>query len=137
MEKSTVISSAVSSKTAAASLLHNTSTTWHFLIKAPYLGKLSVMYDAENVGLSHFSSDENKGSQSIAEIATLLSYITTYYRQYGINKTGHIMLKPFFAHAPRMFVWLLDLYRGSLGSYLAIPLENKFLKISQTWVGAF
>ena len=24
-----------------------------------------------------------------------------------------------------------------LGSYLAIPLENKFLKISQTWVGAF
>ena len=68
MEKSTVISSAVSSKTAAASLLHNTSTTWHFLIKAPYLGKLSVTYDAENVGLSHFSSDENKGSQSIAEI---------------------------------------------------------------------
>ena len=36
---------------------------WHFLIKAPYLGKLSVMYDAENVGLSHFSSDENKGLQ--------------------------------------------------------------------------
>ena len=37
---------------------------WRFLIKVPYLGKLSVMYDAENVGLSHFSSDENK----IAEI---------------------------------------------------------------------
>ena len=55
-------------KTAVDSLLHNTSTTWHFLIKAPYLGKLSVTYDAENVGLSHFSSDENKGSQSIAEI---------------------------------------------------------------------
>ena len=68
MEKSTVISSAVSLKTAAASLLHNTLTTWHFLIKAPYLGKLSVMYDVENVGLSHFSSDENKWSQSIAEI---------------------------------------------------------------------
>ena len=51
MEKSTVISSAVSLKTAAASLLHNTST-----------------YDAKNVELSHFSSDKNKGSQSIAEI---------------------------------------------------------------------
>ena len=34
-----------------------------FLIKAPYLGKLSVMYDAENVGLKSFSSDENKGLQ--------------------------------------------------------------------------
>ena len=38
------------------------------LKKAPYLGKLSVTYDVENVGLSHFSSDENKGSQLIAEI---------------------------------------------------------------------
>ena len=47
------------------------------------------------------------------------------------------MLKPFFAHAPQAFVWLLDLYGGSLDSYLAIPLENEFLKISQTWVGAF
>ena len=55
-------------KTAAASLLHNTSTAWHFLIKVPYLGKLSVTYDVENVGFSHFSSDENKGLQSIAEI---------------------------------------------------------------------
>ena len=64
MEKSTIISSAVSSKTADAYLLHNTSTAWHFLIKAPYFGKLSVTYDAENVGLNHFSSDENKGSQS-------------------------------------------------------------------------
>ena len=60
MEKFSVISSAVSSKTAA---IKNTFTTWHFLIKAPYLGKLSVMYDVENVGLSHFSSDENKGLQ--------------------------------------------------------------------------
>ena len=34
----------------------------------PNLGKLSVMYDVENVGLSHFSSDENIGLQSIAEI---------------------------------------------------------------------
>ena len=61
MEKSTVISSAVSSKTAAASLLHNTLTTWHFLIKVPYLGKLSVTYDAENVGLSHFLAMKIKG----------------------------------------------------------------------------
>ena len=44
------------------------NTLWHFLIKAPYLGKLSVIYDAENEGLSHFSSEENKGLQSIAEI---------------------------------------------------------------------
>ena len=58
-------------------LMNNTLTMWHFLIKAPYLRKLSVMYDAENVGLSHFSSDENKGLQSIT---TLFSYITTYYR---------------------------------------------------------
>ena len=72
MEKSTVISSAVSSKTAAVSLLNNTLTMWCFLIKAPYLGKLSVTYDEENVGLSHFSSDKNKGSQSIAEIRCLV-----------------------------------------------------------------
>ena len=41
---------------------------WRFLIKAPYLGKLCVIYDAENKGLSHFPSDENKGLKSIAEI---------------------------------------------------------------------
>ena len=51
-----------------ASLTNNTLTTWRFLIKTPYLRKLSVMYDAENIGLSHFSSDENKGLQLIAEI---------------------------------------------------------------------
>ena len=118
-------------KTAVDSLLQHTSTTCHFLIKAPYLEKLSVTYDAENVRLSHFSSDENKGSQSIAGIRYSVIK-TTYYRQYGINKMGHIMLKPFFAHAAWSFVWLLDLYGGSLGSYLAIPLENEFLKISQT-----
>ena len=48
-----------------------------------------------------------------------------------------LMLKPFFAHALWVFVWLLDPYGGSLGSYLPIPLENEFLKISETWVGAF
>ena len=52
--------------------MNKTLTTWHFLIKAPYLGKLSVMYDAESVGLSHFSSDENKGLQSVAEICVLV-----------------------------------------------------------------
>ena len=51
--------------------MNNTLTTWHFLIKAPYLGKLSVMYDVENVGFSYFYSDENKGSQSIDEIRLL------------------------------------------------------------------
>ena len=94
--------------------MNNNLTTWHFLIKVRYLGKLSVMYDAENVRLSHFSSDENKGSQSIAEIHCLV----IKRLQCGINKTGHKMLKPFSAHAPRAFVWLLDLYGGSLGSYL-------------------
>ena len=39
-----------------------------FNIKAPYLGNLSVIYDAENKGLSYFPSDENKGLKSIAEI---------------------------------------------------------------------
>ena len=31
--------------------MNNTLTTWRFLIKAAYLGKLSVIYDAENKGL--------------------------------------------------------------------------------------
>ena len=63
MEKFSVILSSVSSKTATKHLINNTFRMWPFLIKAPYLGKISVMYDAENVGLSHFSSNENKGLQ--------------------------------------------------------------------------
>ena len=52
-----------------STVLNNTQlTTWRFLIKAPYLGNLSVIYDAENKGLSYFSSDENKRLKSIAEI---------------------------------------------------------------------
>ena len=51
-------------------LLSSTFDEQHFdnmalLIKAPYLGKLSV---TENVRLSHFSSNENIGLQSIAEM---------------------------------------------------------------------
>ena len=42
-------------------IVHRTLTTWPFLIRVPYLGKLSVIYDTENKGLSHFSSNENKG----------------------------------------------------------------------------
>ena len=50
-----------------STVLNNTQlTTWRFLIKAPYLGNLSVIYDAENKGLSYFPSDENKGLKSIA-----------------------------------------------------------------------
>ena len=76
--------------------MNNTQpTTWHFLIKVPYLGNLSVIYDVENKGFSHFPSDENKGLKSIAEICTLLSYKITYYRWYGVNKIGHIMLNSF------------------------------------------
>ena len=52
-----------------STVLNNTQlTTWSFLIKAPYLGNVSVIYDAENKGLSYFPSDENKGLKSIAEI---------------------------------------------------------------------
>ena len=46
--------STVSSKSVIEHLLNNTLTMWRFLIKAPYLGKLSVMCDAEN----NLSSDE-------------------------------------------------------------------------------
>ena len=47
--------SAVSSKSVFEHLLlNNTLTTWHFPIKVPYLGKLSVTCDAEN----NLSSDE-------------------------------------------------------------------------------
>ena len=61
MDKSTVCS--------PSTVLNNTQPTmWRFLIKAPYLGKLCVIYDAENKGLSHFSSNKNKGLKSIAEI---------------------------------------------------------------------
>ena len=53
-----------------STVLNNTQlTTWRFLIfKAPYLGNLSFIYDAENKGLS----DENKGLKSIAEIHCLI-----------------------------------------------------------------
>ena len=59
MDKSTVSLSSFNS---------SEQQTWRFLIKAPYLGHLSVIYDAENKGLSYFPSDENKGLKSIAEI---------------------------------------------------------------------
>ena len=49
--------------------MNNTQLTmWRFLIKAPYLGNLSVIYDVENKGLSYFPSNENKGLKSIAKI---------------------------------------------------------------------
>ena len=54
---------------------------WHFLIKVPYLGKL--IYDAENKGLSRFSSDENKGLKSIATDSN------------GVNNIVHIIFKSF------------------------------------------
>ena len=41
--------------------MNNTLTMWRFLIKVPYLRKLSAMYDMANAGLNHFSSNENKG----------------------------------------------------------------------------
>ena len=56
------------STVSTSTSMKNTQTTWCFLLKAPYLGKLSVIYDAENIGLSDFSNDENKGLKSIAEI---------------------------------------------------------------------
>ena len=76
--------------------MNNTLTTWRFLIKMPYLGKLS---DAENKGLSHFSSDENKGLESIAEIRCSVMQPLITDGMYGVNKTG---LEVVFTHAPRM-----------------------------------
>ena len=35
--------------------MKNTHTMWRFLIKAPYLGKLCVIYDAENKGIERGS----------------------------------------------------------------------------------
>ena len=47
--------SALSSKSVIEHLvLNNTLTTWLFLIKVPYVGKLSVMCDTEN----NLSGDE-------------------------------------------------------------------------------
>ena len=44
-----------------STVLNNTQlTTWRFLIKAPYLGNLSVIYDAENKGFGYFSSAYQK-----------------------------------------------------------------------------
>ena len=40
----------------------------------------------------------------------------------------YTMFKVYSAQASRVFVWLLDLYGGSLASYLPIALQNKFLK---------
>ena len=58
--------SAVLSKSVVEHLiLNNTLTTWRFLIKVPYLGKLSVMCDAEN----NLSSDEK---QSMVERSSLI-----------------------------------------------------------------
>ena len=113
----------------------NAQTTWFFLIKVPYLGKLCVIYDTENKGFSHFSSDENKGLKSIAEIrcSALKPLITDGMA--SIRLVPHV--EATFTHAPRAFVWLLDLYGGSFVLYLPIPLENELYKISQTWVGAF
>ena len=70
--------------------MNSTLTTWRLLIKAPYLGKLSVIYDVENIGLSHFSSNENKVLKSIAEIrCSVIKPLITH------SKTGHIMLNSF------------------------------------------
>ena len=96
---------------------------WRFLIKVPYLGYLSVIYDAENKGLSYFSSDENKGLKSIAEIRC-----SVYYRQYGVNKMGHIMLRSFWhMHHERLYGFSIF-----MEEVLAHIFQNELFKISQT-----
>ena len=67
MNKSTV---------STSTSMTNTQTMWCFLIKA----ENSVIYDMENKGLSHFSSNENKGLKSIAEIRCSVIKPLTYYR---------------------------------------------------------
>ena len=52
MDKSTVSLSSFNS---------SEQQTWRFLIKAPYLGNLSVIYDAENKGLVIFLAMKIKG----------------------------------------------------------------------------
>ena len=47
------------------------------------------------------------------------------------------MFKVYCAQASWVFVWLFNLYGGSLSSYLPIALQNEIFKISQTWVGLF
>ena len=62
MDKSTVLSSTFNEQYSDNVALSN--------FKVPHLGKFSVIYDTENKGLSHFSSDENKGLQSIKPVTS-------------------------------------------------------------------
>ena len=70
----------------------------------PYLRKLSVIYDAENKGLTHFSSDENKGLQSIAEIRCSVIKPLITDNLASIRPATNVEVVP--AHAPQAFVWL-------------------------------
>ena len=57
----------------------------------------------ENKGLSHFPSDENKELKLIAEICcSVIKSLITDSMAWSHN------VEVVFAHAPRMFVWLLD-----------------------------
>ena len=55
-----LLSAVLSESVVEHLLLNNTPTTWRFLFKAPHLGKLSVMCDAEN----NLSSDEKQNCNS-------------------------------------------------------------------------
>ena len=57
----------------------------------PILRKLNIIYDAENIGLSYFSSDENKGLKSL---------IT--HSMASIRLVHNVELV--FAHAPQVLV---------------------------------
>ena len=47
------------------------------------------------------------------------------------------MFMPFPLQTYRAFVWLLDLYGGSFGSYLTTALENEVLKYHRPGQGHF
>ena len=105
---------------------------WRFLIKAPYLGKLCVIYDVENKGLSYFSSDENKGLKSIAEIrcSVIKSLITDSMVSIRLVT---LMLRSFpHMHHGRSYGFSIFMEEVLAHTYLPIPLETELFKISQT-----
>ena len=49
----------------------------------------------------------------------------------------YTMFNVHWAQTSRAFVWFLDIYGGSLGSYLPIALQNKIFKYHDLGIGSF
>ena len=108
----------------------STQITWRFLIKA-LISENLVLYMTRKIKDLVIFSDENKGLKSIAKIrcSVIKSFIADSMASIRLVTYN---VEVVFEHAPQAFVWLLNLYGGSFGSYLSIPLENELFKISQT-----